>query len=316
MISEQLLDSIKVKRSPVVVGLDPRLENIPEEILTKMIVLYGESLKAAAETIIEFNKGIIDAVYDLVPAVKPQIAFYEQYGLEGLRAYCETCNYAKDKGLIVIGDVKRGDIGTTSKAYSQAHLGKVKVGSSIFTTFETDLITVNPYLGDDCLIEFMEEVKLYEKGLFVLVKTSNKSSGQLQDLKVEKENAQDSAVTVYDTVAKLVNAWNENFTDKYGYSPIGAVVGATYPEELIKLRREMPKAIFLVPGYGAQGGGAKDVVHAFNSDGLGALINASRSITYAYEKTGENYRTAARNEVLKMNKDINHALELDGKKYW
>lgn len=316
MISEQLLDSIKVKKSPVVVGLDPRLENIPEEILTKMIKLYGESLKAAAETIIEFNKGIIDAVYDLVPAVKPQIAFYEQYGIEGLRAYCETCNYAKDKGLIVIGDVKRGDIGTTSKAYSQAHLGKVKVGNSIYKTFETDMITVNPYLGDDCLIEFMEDVKLYEKGLFVLVKTSNKSSGQLQDLKVEKENSQDSSVTVYETVAKLVSAWNENFTDKYGYSPIGAVVGATYPEELIKLRHQMPKAIFLVPGYGAQGGGAKDVIHAFNSDGLGALINASRSITYAYEKTGENYRTAARSEVLKMNKDINHALELEGKKYW
>lgn len=316
MISERLLDSIKVKKSPVVVGLDPRLENIPEEILSRMIKQYGESLKAAAETIIEFNKGIIDAVYDLVPAVKPQIAFYEQYGIEGLRAYCETCEYAKDKGLIVVGDVKRGDIGTTSKAYSQAHLGRVKVGSSIFTTFETDLITVNPYLGDDCLIEFMEDVKLYEKGLFVLVKTSNTSSGQLQDLKIEKENAQDSSITVYETVAKLVNAWNEKFTDHYGYSPIGAVVGATYPEELIKLRSEMPKAIFLVPGYGAQGGGAKDVVHAFNSDGLGALINASRSITYAYEKTGEHYRTAARNEVLKMNEDINHALELEGKKYW
>lgn len=316
MISERLIDSIKVKKSPVVVGLDPRLENIPEEILTRMIKLYGESLKAAAETILEFNKGIIDAVYDLVPAVKPQIAFYEQYGLEGLRAYCETCEYANAKGLLVIGDVKRGDIGTTSKAYSQAHLGRVKVGNSIFSTFETDLITVNPYLGDDCLMEFMEDVKLYEKGLFVLVKTSNKSSGQLQDLKIQQANAQDSSVTVYETVAKLVNTWNDKFTDKYGYSPIGAVVGATYPEELVKLRKEMPKAVFLVPGYGAQGGGAKDVVHAFNTDGLGALINASRSITYAYERTGELYQIAARNEVLKMNEEINQALELEGKKYW
>ena len=316
MISEKLLDSIKAKKSPVVVGLDPRLENIPDEILTKMIKQYGESLKAAAETILEFNKGIVDAVYDLVPAVKPQIAFYEQYGIEGLRAYCETCDYAKSKGLIVIGDIKRGDIGTTSKAYSQAHLGRVKVGSSSFATFETDLITVNPYLGDDCLKEFMDDVQEYHKGIFVLVKTSNKSSGQLQDLKIEKTNEMDTSITVYEKVAKIVNAWNERLTDKYGYSPVGAVVGATYPEELIKLRSEMPKAILLVPGYGAQGGGAKDVVHAFNSDGLGALINASRSVTFAYEKTGEDYQVAARNEVLKMNEDINQALSLEGKKYW
>lgn len=317
MISEMLLEGIVSKKSPVVVGLDPRLESIPNDIFLKYVKKYGETFQAAAETILEFNKGIIDSVYDLIPAVKPQIAFYEQYGIEGLMAYKETCQYAKSKGLIVIGDIKRGDIGTTSKAYSNAHLGKTKVGSTLLSSFETDYVTINPYLGDDCLNEFMDDILTYEKGMFVLVKTSNKTSGQIQDLKVSKAQSQQvEEQTVYECVADMVATWNDKRTDKYGYSPIGAVVCATYPKELERLRQRMPKAIFLVPGYGAQGGGAKDVIGAFNADGLGAIINASRSIIFAFEGTAEDYKQAARTATLLMNVDINRALEQVNKKYW
>lgn len=309
MLSDKLIKMIIEKRSPIVVGLDPRLENLPKEIVEKHFLEDGETFKAAAESIIEFNKGVIDAVYDLVPAVKPQIAFYEQYGLEGLRAYQETCEYAKSKGLIVIADIKRGDIGSTSKAYSIAHLGKTKIGNSYHSAFEADFATVNPYLGNDCMKEFMEEVKAYDKGLFILVKTSNETSGQIQDLQVDKEK-------VYEKVAEIVNTWNEKIYGEMGYSQIGAVVGATYPEELELLRKKMPKAIFLVPGYGAQGGGANDVLGAFNADGLGALVNSSRGIIFAFEKMGLHYQEAARKATLEMQTAINDALEKAGKKYW
>lgn len=309
MVSDKLIRAIISKKSPIVVGLDPRIESIPSEILESNFTMYGETLKGASESILEFNKGIIDSIYDLVPAVKPQIAFYEQYGVEGMVAYKETCEYAKSKGLIVIADVKRGDIGTTSKAYSIAHLGKVKVGSQIISAFEADFATVNPYLGDDCMREFMDEVKTLEKGLFVLVKTSNKTSGQLQDLEVEGGK-------VYDKVAEIVSNWNDALVGEMGYSPIGAVVGATYPSELEHLRLKMPKAIFLVPGYGAQGGGAKDVVGAFNTDGLGAIVNSSRGIIFAYEGTSLGYKEAARNATLEMREDINRTLENADKKYW
>ncbi len=309
MISDQLIKAIIQKKSPIVVGLDPRLESIPKEILDYCFGLYGETLKAAAESILIFNQGIIDAIYDLVPAVKPQIAFYEQYGVEGMSAYKETCAYAKSKGLIVIADIKRGDIGSTSKAYSIAHLGVTKVGNSTHKAFEADFATINPYLGDDCMREFMDEVKAYDKGLFILVKTSNKTSGQLQDLPVEGGK-------VYNKVAKIVSDWNDLIVGETGYSPIGAVVGATYPNELEDLRRQMPKAILLVPGYGAQGGGAKDVVGAFNQDGLGAIVNSSRGIIFAYEGTDKDYKAAARHATLDMREAINGALEQVGKKYW
>jgi len=309
MISDQLIQEIVSKKSPIVVGLDPRLESLPVEILAKNFELYGETLKGASESILEFNKGIIDAVFDLVPAVKPQVAFYEQFGIEGMIAYKETCDYAKAKGLIVVADVKRGDIGTTSKAYSIAHLGKARVGKNLISAFEADFATINPYLGDDCMREFMEEVKEFDKGLFILVKTSNKTSGQIQDLEV-------LGGKVYDKVAEMVSAWNETIVGTSGYSPIGAVVGATYPSELQHLREKMPKAIFLVPGYGAQGGGAKDVVAAFNPDGLGAIVNSSRGIIFAYEGTTLNYKEAARSATLAMREDINQALENAGKRYW
>lgn len=309
MLSDRLIKAIREKKSPVVVGLDPRLESIPKEILNKNFELYGETLKAAAESILDFNVGIIDAIFDLVPAVKPQIAFYEQYGVEGMMAYKKTCEYAKAKGLIVVADVKRGDIGSTSKAYSIAHLGKTKVGSQSLTAFEADFATVNPYLGDDCMKEFMDEVKDFDKGLFILVKTSNKTSGQIQDLEANGEK-------IYTKVAKIVSAWNEQFYGECGYSPIGAVVGATYPSELELLRKLMPKAIFLVPGYGAQGGTADDVVGAFNEDGLGAIVNSSRGIIFAYEGTDATFDSAARAATIKMRDDINDALAKAGKIYW
>lgn len=309
MLMERLIEKIIEKKSPIVVGLDPRLENLPQELVSTSFEKHGESLKAVSEAIVTFNKAIIDAVHDLVPAVKPQIAFYEQYGLEGMGAYLETCAYAKAKGLIVIGDIKRGDIGTTSKAYSIAHLGTVHIGAHSFKAFDTDIITVNPYLGDDCLKEFMDEVKAEDKGLFVLVKTSNKSSGQIQDLTVDGEK-------VYEKVAKMVSDWNEKTQGPSGYSPIGAVVGATYPAEMDKLRLKMPHAFFLVPGYGAQGGTAKDIVGAFNLDGLGAVINSSRGIIYAFENSNLEYAEAARKATLTMRDDINEALENVGKVYW
>ena len=321
MISDLLIESIIEKKSPIVVGLDPRLEGIPSDILNENFEKYGETLKAAAESILAFNIGIIDAIYDLVPAVKPQIAFYEQYGVEGLEAYKKTCDYAKSKNLIVVADVKRGDIGSTSKAYSLAHLGKIKIGNTLHSAFEADYATVNPYLGDDCLKEFIEEVKQFDKGIFVLVKTSNKTSGQLQDLVVLSDevcyaDSNEKQMKVYEKVAKIVSDWNEKYIGKTGYSPVGAVVGATYPEELIALRKQMPKAIFLVPGYGAQGGGAKDVVNAFNEDGLGAIINSSRGIILSYEGTNANYQEAARKATIEMRDAINSELEKNSKKYW
>lgn len=308
-ISDQFIQAIIEKKSPIVVGLDPRFEQIPEEIRKKNIEQYGETLEAVSKSFIEFNRGIIDAVCDEVPAVKPQIAFYEQYGIEGLVAYKDACDYAASKGLIVIADVKRGDIGSTSKAYSIAHLGKVKVGETLHQAFEADYATVNPYLGDDCMSEFMDEIEKNHKGIFILVKTSNPTSGQIQDLKIGED-------TIADRVADMVSQWNEKYCGDSGYSPIGAVVGATYPEELARLRKRMPKTILLVPGYGAQGGGAEDIIGAFNEDGLGAIINNSRGIIFAYEKKGIPYQEAAKEAVLEMKHAIQSALEKSGKKFW
>lgn len=313
MFVNNLIKGIKEKKSPVVVGLDPRIQLIPDIVKDKYFEKYGKTFKAAAEAILEFNKEIIDNVCDIVSAVKPQIAFYEQYGIEGLKAYNETCKYASEKGLLIIGDIKRGDIGSTSKAYSNAHLGKTEVEGECLEAFYSDSITVNPYLGDDCLKEFVGDIEKYKKGMFVLVKTSNPSSSQLQDLVVEGKK-------IYEKVAQMVDDWSKQYIGEWGYSSIGAVVGATYPEEAKNLRKLMPSSYFLVPGYGAQGGTAEDVIHCFNKDGLGAIVNSSRGILYAYNKeekwTEENYGKAAREAAIKMRDDINITLEKHGKKYW
>ncbi|WP_129595752.1 orotidine-5'-phosphate decarboxylase [Anaerophilus nitritogenes] len=312
MFIDELIEKIKQKRSNVIVGLDPRLESIPSSVKEKYFKEYGKNLKAASLSILEFNKTIIDYVYDLVPAVKPQIAFYEQYGMEGLDAYIKTCDYAKEKGLLVIGDIKRGDIGTTSKAYSNAHIGDIDIEGEKFETFQVDAITVSPYLGGDSIDEFMGDIKEKGKGMFVLVKTSNKGSGQLQDLEVDGKK-------IYEVVANMVENFSQQTLGSYGYGEVGAVVAATFPEQSKKLRKIMNTSYFLVPGYGAQGGTAKDIVDCFNEDGLGAIISSSRGIIFAYQKDGyteKNYGKAARCETIKMIEDINSTLEKNNKKFW
>lgn len=279
MSIDQLIEEIIKKKSPIVVGLDPRLEQIPEDIVKKYEGQGCSAYDVVKNSLIEFNKGIIDAVKDIVPALKPQVAFYEQFGLAGMEAYAETCRYGKEAGLYIIADVKRGDIGSTSKAYSLGHLGVVTYKGVQLNSFQADSVTVNPYLGDDCLGEFVDEIKQYDKGMFVLVKTSNKSSEQLQNLEVAGKK-------IYEVVGDLVNNWCEKTIGSRGYSPVGAVVGATYPSEMDALRKIMPSAYFLVPGYGAQGGGGADVVNAFNQDGLGAIVNSSRGIIFAYKSQG------------------------------
>jgi orotidine-5'-phosphate decarboxylase len=295
---KELQKKIIEKKSPVVVGLDPRLEKIPAS--------YKENSKIS-EALFEFNKDIIDGIYEIAPAVKLQIAFYEKYGIEGLKAYAKSKEYAKNKGLFVIGDIKRGDIGSTSKAYSNGHLGFTMYNNEKINDFEVDNVTVNPYLGVDCLNEFVEDINKYDKSIFVLVKTSNKSSAQIQDIKKDD-------ITIYERVALIVKEMNLKYKGNYG--PIGAVVGATYPSEMIALRKQMKKAYFLVPGYGAQGGTAKDVVNAFNEDGLGALVNSSRGIIFNYELINSTVKEGARQAVLDMNDAINMELENVNKIYW
>lgn len=309
MSIRKLVESIKEKQSPIVVGLDPRVEQIPEEITSKYFEEYGHTTEAVKHAFIEFNRGIIDAVHDLVPAVKPQVAFYEKFGIDGLVAYQDACHYAKEKGLHVIADVKRGDIGSTSKAYSDAYIGETKIVDTAVQAFYSDSLTVNPYLGDDCLKEFVDNIKAFDKSMWVLVKTSNKSSEQLQNLKVDGE-------TIYERVGHLVNNWSKDLVDSCGYSPIGAVVGATFPEEAETLRKVMPTSYFLVPGYGAQGASGKDIVNCFNQDGLGAIVNSSRGVIFAYIKKEKDYKTAAREAVEEMKADINGALIDAGKKYF
>ncbi len=303
MISK-LVERIRKKEAPIVVGLDPMLSYIPKKITDKAISEQGESLEAAASAILEYNKAIVDAVCDLVPAVKPQIAMYEQFGLPGLRAFTETVEYCRSKDLIVIGDVKRGDIGSTSKAYATAHLGKIKIGSKELTAFDEDFCTVNPYLGSDGIMPFIDACNEFDRGIFVLVKTSNQSSGEFQDRVLHDEDS-----TLYEAVGFKVNEWSKLSMDGH-YSNIGAVVGATYPKMGEILRRIMPKSYILVPGYGAQGGTGKDLKPFFNSDGLGAIINSSRGIIAAYRnekysKYGEDgFADASRAAVLDMKEDI------------
>lgn len=303
----KLIANIKKTNAPIVVGLDPMLAYIPTHIQKKAFAQCGETLEGAAEAIWQYNKGIVDAVYDLIPAVKPQIAMYEQFGLPGLAAFVKTVEYCKEKGLVVIGDIKRGDIGSTSEAYAAGHLGKVAVGSKSYFPFGEDFATVNPYLGSDGVKPFIKVCKEEKKGIFVLVKTSNPSSGELQDRVVDGR-------PLYEIVGEKTAEWGaECMGDSYSY--VGAVVGATYPEQGRVLRKIMPKTFILVPGYGAQGGKGKDLVHFFNEDGLGAIINSSRGIIAAYKQEKyasfgeEGYADASRAAVLDMKEDIAQALE-------
>lgn len=302
----KLISNIKKTNAPIVVGLDPMLNYIPEHVQKKAFAEYGETLEGAAEAIWQFNKEIIDKTYDIIPAVKPQIAMYEQFGIPGIVAFERTVKYAKEKNLVVIGDVKRGDIGSTSAAYAVAHLGKVNVGSKTFAAFDEDFATVNPYLGSDGIKPFIDVCKEEKKGIFILVKTSNPSSGEFQDRVIDGR-------PLYELVGEKVNEWGADCMGD-GYSYVGAVVGATYPEMGRTLRKIMPKSFILVPGYGAQGGKGADLVDFFNEDGLGAIVNSSRGIIAAYKNAkyenfgAENFGDASRAAVVDMVDDINGAL--------
>lgn len=329
MIADILLEKIDEKQNPCVVGLDPVIDNIPGHLIR------GDSFNHVAGAFTEFNCAIIDSIYDLVPAVKPQIAFYEKYGSEGMAAFERTVSYAKNKGLVVIEDGKRNDIKSTAQAYADGHLGIVAARDSKSPSLDVDILTVNPYLGSDGIKPFVDVCKEHGKGIFILVKTSNPSSGELQDrmvfttLQEEKEleelgiHVQERRTELYNIVALQVNKYAQQYKGARGYSSIGAVVGATYPEQAEILRKIMPNSIFLVPGYGAQGGEAKDIIPCFNDDGYGAVINSSRGIIYAYlkikDKDGElvyrpeNFADAAREATRYMIKDVCAALSDSGK---
>ena len=304
---QKLIRKIRKTQAPIVVGLDPMLSYVPSHIQKRAFEEHGETLEGAAEAIWQYNKEIVDQVYDLIPAVKPQIAMYEQFGIEGLKAYKKTVDYCKSKDLVVIGDIKRGDIGSTSAAYAVGHLGKVQVGSKTYAGFDEDFATVNPYLGSDGVKPFIDVCKQENKGLFILVKTSNPSSGEFQDQKIDGK-------PLYELVGEKVAQWGEEHMGESGYSYVGAVVGATYPEQGEILRKVMPKSFILVPGYGAQGGKGKDLVHFFNEDGLGAIVNSSRGIIAAYKQEAyakfgaENFGDASRAAVEAMIADIQGAL--------
>ncbi len=303
---DRLLGKIRQTGAPIVVGLDPMLSYVPEQVQKEAFEKYGETPEGAAEAIWQFNKEIVDHTFDLIPAVKPQIAMYEQFGIEGLKAYKKTIDYCKEKGLIVIGDIKRGDIGSTSAAYAAGHLGKVQIGSRTYAGFDEDFATVNPYLGSDGVKPFIDVCKEEKKGLFILVKTSNPSSGEFQDRLIDGK-------PLYELVGEKVAQWGEEHMGST-YSYIGAVVGATYPEMGKVLRDVMPKSMILVPGYGAQGGKGKDLKHFFDKDGLGAIVNSSRGIIAAYKQEAykkfgqEHFGEASRAAVEDMIADIREAL--------
>lgn len=303
---DRLIEKIIKLKSPVVMGLDPRYDMIPECVRNK----YSSDLEGASKAILEYNKCLIDNTYDIIPAIKPQIAFYEMFGIYGMKTFLDTCKYAKEKGMIVIADNKRGDIGSTAKGYSNAYLGKTKIGDIEESIFDVDFITVNPYMGTDCIEPFIEDCKKYDKGIFILAKTSNPSSGELQDEKLE------NGEEVYKKVISLIEKWGEDLRGKYGYSSISAVVGATYPKQLQELRKLATHTFFLIPGYGAQGGKAEDIKLGFDSKGLGGIVNASRSLMCAYKKEDwkkehceEEYGLATREEAIKMNKELNFMKE-------
>jgi len=305
----RLIANIKKTNAPIVVGLDPMMKFVPEYIKKANFQEYGETLTGAAEAVWQYNKGIIDAVCDLIPAVKPQIAMYEQFGIPGLAVFKRTVDYCKEKGLVVIGDIKRGDIGSTAEAYATGHLGRVQVGSKTYRGFDEDFVTVNPYLGSDGVKPFLKVCLEEKKGIFVLVKTSNPSSGEFQDRLIDGK-------PLYEHVGEQVAAWGADCMPEEGdYSYVGAVLGATYPEQGRIMRKVMPRSFILVPGYGAQGGKGEDLVDFFHEDGLGAIVSSSRGIIAAYQQEQyaqygeENYADASRAAVIAMKEDIAAALE-------
>ena len=300
-IIDQLIEKIKIMKNPTVIGLDPRYEMLPKCVKDK----YPKTLEGVGQAIIEYNKALIDAIYDIIPAIKPQIAFYEMYGIPGMQAFKVTCEYAKQKGMFVIADIKRGDIGSTAQGYSNAYLGKTKIEENEQSLYDIDFVTVNPYMGTDCVKPFIDDCKKYNKGLFILVKTSNPSSGELQDVKLE------NGEEVYTRVAKYVEKWGEELRGEYNYSSISAVVGATYPEQLKQLRQIAPHTYFLIPGYGAQGGKAEDIALGFDENGLGGIVNASRSLMCAYKSDmwkgifeEKDYAKATRAEAIRMKEEL------------
>ena len=307
---DKLINRIKETNNPTVIGLDPRYDMLPNCIKEK----YGTDIKSVCEAVWEYNKTILDNINDIIPAVKPQAAFYEALGVDGMELLRKTCSYAKEKGMVVILDAKRGDIGSTSAAYSNAYLGETKIADNLYSLYENDFLTVNPYLGVDGIKPFVDDCKKYDKGIFVLVKTSNPSSSELQDLKLE------SGKTVYETVGKLVSLWGEELIGENGYSSVAAVVGATHPKQLKELRNLMPHSFFLIPGYGAQGGKAEDIALGFDDNGIGGIVNASRSLMCAYksdlwkEKYGdEKYAEATRAEAIRMRDELRAALKKEEK---
>ncbi|MCL1904197.1 MAG: orotidine-5'-phosphate decarboxylase [Oscillospiraceae bacterium] len=297
---DRLIEKICEKQNPTVVGLDPALDLIPVFLKERYYKEYGETLLGAAEVVLEFNKRLIDALCGIVPAVKPQLAFYEALGYEGMRVFYDTVKYAKEEGLYVIADAKRGDIGSTASAYANAFLGVTRVGASEHSPFPVDALTVNAYLGSDGVMPFINACEVHDKGVFVLVKTSNPSSGELQDRKIDD-------MPVYMHMGDMLQKWGESVMGKYGYTGVGAVVGATYPEQIKSVRERFPSIFFLIPGYGAQGGTAKDLFAAFDKRGLGGLVNSSRGIMAAYQKEKcdeKDFAGAAYREAVRMKDDL------------
>lgn len=303
MSMDLMIKKIMEMNSPVVAGLDPKLDYVPEFLQKECFADYGKNAVGAANALLRFNMALVDELCEVVPAVKVQAAYYEMYGIEGMKALYKTVDYAKSKGMYVILDGKRNDIGSTAEAYSCGWLGKTKVGEENISMSGADCLTVNPYLGSDGILPFVKDCKEYDKGIFALVKTSNPSSGELQDLEIDGK-------PLYEKVAELVSGWGEDNVGKYGYSAVGAVVGATYPAQAKKLRETMKHTYFLVPGYGAQGAGADDVAVSFDKEGLGAIVNSSRAIMCAYKKTGDDraFAQAAKDEAYNMTKAINAAI--------
>lgn len=303
---DRLIKKIKQTDNPTVIGVDTRYDMVPECVKIK----YSKDIHGMCGAMLEYSKALIDSTYDIIPAVKLQSAYFEMYGIEGIKLYKEMINYCKQKDMVVMADVKRGDIGSTSSGYSKAYLGKNIINEKEEGVFDVDYATVNPYMGSDCVNPFVEDCKKYDKGIFVLVKTSNKSSGELQDLKTE------DGEEIYKKVAKLVNKWGEELIGEYGYSSVSAVVGATYPKQLKELREIMPHAYFLIPGYGAQGGKAEDIALGFDKNGLGGIVNATRSLMCAYKSDlwknkfkQEDYAMATRAEAIRMRDELNRAIK-------
>lgn len=300
MSFDLLQTKIIEKQNPTIAGLDARVEYVPGHIREKYIAQYGESLQAAAEAIYEFNCGLIDALCDVVPAVKPQSAYYENLGWRGMEMLERTIRYAREKSLYVVADIKRGDIGATATAYSEGWLGRSTVGGSSLPVFDADCVTLNGYMGSDAITPFLKDCEKYDKCVFALVRTSNKSAVDLQDQMCGGQH-------IYEVMGALTEQWAGDFVGRYGYNRVGAVTGATYPEQIKLLRAQLPHTFFLVPGYGAQGGTAEDVQYAFDANGHGAIVNSSRGIMCAWQKTGQNgldYQQAARDAALAMREDI------------